>query len=293
MKQKRNAFGRRMAALCLTAGLLISGAGLSASAANNRAPEVVVEQVHFAYMIGYPEGHFGPNNTVSRAEVATVFFRMMEDTAREKYWTKKNNYSDVTINQWHNNAISVMSNMGILSGFADGTFRPDEPMTRGQVASVFAKFADETQVKPGSDALSFTDTQGHWAENAIAITATAGWMRGYAEGSFCPNDTITRAEFVTACNRLLERVPENEDALLPSRITWSDVPAEAWYYLAVCEATNSHEYVETDTLVPGANFYYEKWTWLVPAYGWGPLPEKEWTAGNEGDGTSSEGVGKP
>ena len=289
MKQRKNTFRWRVAALCLTAGLLISGVAAAAARepVRNNVGAVFMEE-HDRYLIGYPEGDIRPNSTVSRAEVAVVLFRLLAADVHEVYFTQKNSFSDVAINEWFNNAISTMRNMGVVSGFADSTFRPDERITRGQVAMIFARLAEGIQAQPVSTGVSFTDTQGHWAEDAIVTVTAAGWMRGYEDGSFCPENTITRAEFAVVCNRILERVPENEEALLPNMARWSDVSPEDWYYLDICEATNKHEHIYTDTLVPGTNFYYEKWTKLIPIREW-VGPERDWgeNTGNEGDGSSA------
>ncbi len=194
---------------------------------------------HYAYVMGYPDGTVQPNGNITRAEVATIFFRLLTDESRNEYWSSANAYSDVHAGDWYNNAISTLSNAGIVSGYPDGTFRPNAPITRAEMAKIIALFA-----KLDRSLDSFNDISGHWAEAYIRLAAGNGWIQGYPDGSFRPNRSITRAETMTMINRVLERVPSVEEHLLPYRtmLTFPDCQPGEWYYIAVQEATNSHTY---------------------------------------------------
>ena len=194
---------------------------------------------HYAYVMGYPDGTVQPNGNITRAEVATIFFRLLTDESRNEYWSSTNAYSDVHAGDWYNNAISTLSNAGIVSGYPDGTFRPNAPITRAEMAKIIALFA-----KLDRSLDSFNDISGHWAEAYIRLAAGNGWIQGYPDGSFRPNRSITRAETMTMINRVLERVPSVEEHLLPYRtmLTFPDCQPGEWYYIAVQEATNSHTY---------------------------------------------------
>ena len=236
---------------------------------------------HVAYIIGYPEGDVWPQRNITRAEVATVFFRLLTDDMRTENWTQENPYPDVQAGKWFNNAVSVMSNMGILQGYPDGTFKPDAPITRAEMATIAARFALEMQMEQ-LDEKSFSDVSGHWAKEDILFAAAIGWVNGYPDGTYMPNQPITRAEFMTLVNRMLERVPETADDLLSDEmITWVDnADPTAWYYLAVQEATNSHipEYKE-DSDAPGLPTGYERWLELTENRDWAEL-ETSWSMAN-------------
>ena len=194
---------------------------------------------HYAYIMGYPDGTVQPNGYITRAEASTIFFRLLMDATREEYWAVSNEYTDVKDGDWYNNAISTLSNAGIVSGYPDGTFRPNAPITRAEMSKIIALFAklDKTNDR-------FTDIAGHWAEAYIRLAAGNGWIEGYPDGSFRPNQSITRAETVTMINRVLERVPSEEDHLLSERVmlTFPDCKSGQWFYIAIQEATNSHTY---------------------------------------------------
>ncbi len=220
---------------------------------------------HYAYIIGYDDGTVRPNSNISRAEVATIFFRLLDDDTRAYYWSSTNDYSDVSSDAWYNNAVSTMSNAGILTGYNDGTFRPDANITRAEFAAIAARFLSE--VYTGSD--YFTDTDGHWAEEYINRAADAGWINGYNDGSFRPDQAITRAEAMTLVNAVLERKP-HEDHLLDDMVTWPDNPKTAWYYEEIQEATNSHDYTWSKA------GDYELWQSLLENRDWNKL-EKIWS----------------
>ncbi len=192
---------------------------------------------HYAYIMGYPDGTVQPGGYITRAEASTIFFRLLTDKTREQYWATTNAYSDIKSGDWYNNAISTLSNAGIVSGYPDGTFRPNAPITRAEMSKIIALFAklDKTTDR-------FSDIAGHWAEAYIKLAAGNGWIEGYPDGSFRPNQSITRAETVTMINRVLERVPSEEDHLLSERVmlTFPDCKSGDWFYIAVQEATNSH-----------------------------------------------------
>ena len=199
---------------------------------------------HYAYVVGYPDGMVRPNGSITRAEAATIFFRLLTDATRSQYWTTTNAYSDVAAGSWYNNAISTMSSAGIVNGYPDGTFRPDAPITRAEMAKMISLFAklDKTENR-------FTDIAGHWAEAYIKLAAGNGWIEGYPDGSFKPQQSITRAETMTMINRVLERVPSTISHLLPYSVmqTYPDCVASDWFYIAVQEATNSHTYERAAT----------------------------------------------
>jgi hypothetical protein len=216
---------------------------------------------HFAYVIGYPEGDVRPARDISRAEVTTVFFRLLTDTVRTENWTKVNPYPDVQLENWFNNAVSVMNKMSIVQGYPDGTFLPNGKITRGELAAVAARFARRANMEPTTDR-TFNDIAGHWAEEDILYAASIGWVQGYPDGTYRPKQNITRAEFMTLVNRMLGRAPETEEDLLPDMVRWPDnADPKVWYYLDVQEATNSHYYErKEDNFVPDLYFEYETWT---------------------------------
>ena len=194
---------------------------------------------HYAYVMGYPDGTVHPMGNITRAEVATIFFRLLTDDSRAQFWATTNAYSDVKSGDWFNNAVSTLSNAGIISGYPDGTFRPNAPITRAEMAKVVALFA---KLDKSEDL--FNDIAGHWAEAYIRLAAGNGWIAGYPDGSFKPQQNITRAETMTMINRVLDRVPSVESHLLPYNVmlTFPDCQSGQWYYIAVQEATNSHTY---------------------------------------------------
>ena len=218
---------------------------------------------HFAYIVGYPNGNVEPNGNITRAEVATIFFRLLTEEVRTANSTQSNSLSDVTRGQWFNHAVSTLSSMGIVKGHNDGTFAPNAPITRAEFAAIAARFDDKNR----DTSSKFTDIASHWAKNEIGIAANKGWINGYPDGTFRPNQYITRAEAMTLVNRVLNRLPENSSDLLDSMIKWPDnSDASAWYYLAVQEATNSHAYSDKSK-----DDKYEKWTTIREARDWTEL----------------------
>ena len=220
-------------------------------------PDMLNGDDHYAYVVGYSDGTVRPNANISRAEVATIFFRLLKEEVRDGNLTAENTFADVTDGQWHNKAISTMAKLGAVKGRNAEAFDPDAPITRAEFATICARF-DKTQISTSSN---FTDISGHWAEKYIERAATLGWIAGYSDGTFRPSNYITRAEAMTMINRVLCRVPETESDLLPGMITWPDNQPGTWYYLAVQEATNSHDYDRKDAI-------HEKWTALTEAPDW-------------------------
>ena len=219
---------------------------------------------HFAYIVGYGNGEVRPQNNITRAEVATIFFRLLTDDVRDENLTKTNRYSDVAATSWYNTAVSTLSSMGIITGYPDGTFRPNAAITRAEFAAIAARFDNDGD----KTAAKFSDIATHWAKDEISIAYNNGWITGYPDGTFGPQRDITRAETMTLVNRVLNRQPETEDDLIPNMTVWTDnANPKAWYYLAVQEATNSH-YYEFKT-----NSQYEKWTELRETRDWKALEQ--------------------
>ena len=238
-------------------------------------PELNTED-HYAYIVGYPDGTVRPEGNITRAEVATIFFRLLTDESRNEFWSQTNDYTDVPEDAWYNNAVSTLTNAGILDGYEDGTFKPDGNITRAEFATIAVRFFEATY--DGEDL--FSDIAGHWAQDYINEAANAGIVDGYPDGTFRPQQYITRAEAVTMVNRTIERHPD-ADHLLDDMITWPDNPETAWYYEQIQEATNSHEYtMNTDD----EQNPYEIWTELLPNRDWSEL-EKAWSDANDGAGS--------
>ena len=193
---------------------------------------------HFAYVVGYSDSTVRPNANISRAEVATIFFRLLKSDIRDGNLTADNEFSDVSDGQWHNKAVSTMAKLGIVKGRRADRFDPDASITRAEFAAICARF----NTKPVENSSSFSDISGHWAENEIERAAAFGWISGYPDGTFRPDARITRAEAMTMINRVLCRMPQSESDLLDSMVTWPDNKPSDWHYLAVQEATNSHDF---------------------------------------------------
>ena len=222
--------------------------------------EVLNKEDHFNYIIGTPEGLSLPTANVTRAEVATIFFRLMTDDARAKFDSLDNNFSDVAKGKWYNRAISTLANAGIIKGDPAGTYRPDDPITRAEMAAIIARFGD---FKEGGK--TFNDISGHWAQKYIELAASNGWINGNPDGTFKPNNNITRAETVAMINRVLDRQTKDVSDLLPvSQMTnWSDnMDTAKWYYRDMQEATNNHKAERV------GNSIYEKWTEKLPDIDW-------------------------
>ena len=194
---------------------------------------------HIAYVHGYPEGDVKPETNITRGEVATIFYRLLLEESRNMYETTSNSYTDVDSELWSNEAISTMTKAGIISGYDDNTFRPENYITRAEFAAIAARF--DSMTYDGEN--KFTDIDGHWAQDYINRAAQKGWVSGYEDNTFRPDNLITRAEAISLINHVLGRLPETTDDLLDGMIAWSDnADTNAWYYIAVQEATNSHAY---------------------------------------------------
>lgn len=222
-------------------------------------PDALNGDDHFAYIIGREDGLIHPNADITRAEVATIFFRLLKDDVRADNLSETNSFTDVSADKWYNTAISTMAKMGIINGDPDGAFRPDDSITRAEFAAIAARFDDA--VYDGKD--MFSDIASHWAQSEINTAASRGWITGYTNGTFRPNTDITRAEAMTLVNRVLNRLPEDTSDLLSGMISWPDnQDTTAWYYLAVQEATNSHDFERKSDGV------HEKWTALNENEDW-------------------------
>ena len=193
---------------------------------------------HYAYVVGYSDSTVRPSANISRAEVATIFFRLLKADIRDGNLTADNDFSDVSDGQWHNKAISTMAKLNIVKGRRADRFDPDASITRAEFAAICARFS----TKPVENSGSFSDISGHWAENEIERAAAFGWISGYPDGTFRPDARITRAEAMTMINRVLCRMPQSKSDLLDSMVTWPDNKPSDWHYLAVQEATNSHDF---------------------------------------------------
>ena len=263
---------------------------VSNSSGGGNKPSLNTED-HYGYIVGYPVDYatgeptddqarkpVKPQGKITRAEVATIFFRMLTDESRNAYWSQSNSFTDVAADAWYNNAISTMTNAGILDGYEDGSFHPNGYITRAEFATIAVRFFDLSY--QGEDL--FPDIDGHWAQDYINQAADAGIIEGYPDGTFGPQKQITRAEAVTMVNRTLDRHPD-PDHFLEDMLVWPDnLDTEAWYYADMQEATNSHEYqMKKDA----QGNEYEVWTKILPIRDWEAL-EKEWS-----DANSSENPG--
>lgn len=222
---------------------------------------------HYAYVMGYPDGTVRPNGSITRAEVSAILFRLLSDKTRDEYFTTESSFTDVKAGAWYNNSIATLEKAGVIVDTAKGgAFRPNEAITRAELAAMLAQFSDAKPVK----GVKFSDVSAeHWAYEAIAIAAKMGWIEGYPDGTFRPDATITRAEMMTLVNRALERVPSDEDHLLSKRVmlTFPDCKSGDWFYIAVQEATNSHTYERAATEKNGD----EQWTALRANRDWTQL----------------------
>lgn len=210
---------------------------------------------HFAYVQGYPNGTVKPAGNITRAETAAILFRLMDDASRKTYYSTKSGFRDVASGSWYNTYVATLNNAGVITDSSNGYFRPNEAITRAELAAMLAKFSETTGA-----ANYFNDVSAkYWAANAIAICAKLGWITGYPDGTFRPDKNVTRAELMAMINRATGRAPKSADAFLPGMKTWIDNTSDKWYYLDVQEATNSHSYT-----VKGS----ETWTALTSDPNW-------------------------
>ena len=220
-------------------------------------PDMLNGDDHDAYVIGYPDGNVHPQGNISRAETATIFFRLLKADTRDGNLTAENVFADVANGKWFNKAVSTMAKLGIVKGRSAESFAPDAPITRAEFAAICARF----NTKPTNTSNSFSDISGHWAETEIERAVAFGWIAGYPDGTFRPDTYITRAEAMTMINRVLCRMPQDEKDLLRTMVVWPDNKPTDWYYLTVQEATNSHEFERKGAV-------NEKWTKLTSAPDW-------------------------
>lgn len=215
-------------------------------------PNYLNNENHFAYIVGYEDGTVRPNANISRAEVAAIFFRLLKDDVRDDNLTANSVFTDVAFGKWYNKSISTMAKIGIVKGRTANAFAPNAPITRAEFAAICSRF-DRSNVEIKSD---FNDISGHWAENEIRRAASLGWIQGYTDGSFKPDQNITRAEAASMINRMLHRLPETVDDLLDGMIQWQDNQPSDWYYINMQEATNSHDFKQKGEI----NEYWTKLT---------------------------------
>lgn len=229
---------------------------------------------HYAYIVGYEDGTIRPQNNITRAEVATIFFRLLTDNARARYWSQTNDYTDVAADSWYNNAISTLSNMGIINGYEDGTFQPNASITRAEFTAIATRFFDYTAEYDGA----FNDvSRSAWYADCVQAAVDMGLVDGYPDGGFHPNSNITRAEAVTIVNRVLNRAPHEDHLLDEDEMNvWPDNVYGAWYYADMQEATNSHDY----DWIRVSGERVEEWTEKLPERDWAAL-EQEWSSSHD------------
>ena len=221
-------------------------------------PDMLNGADHFAYVIGYPDGQVKPGGSITRAEVATIFFRLLKQEIRDGNLTRVNGFTDVQDGSWFQQPVSTMSALGILKGRTEERFAPNAPITRAEFAAICARF--DTGENAGG--ATFPDLVGHWAKEEVERAVSLGWIMGYEDNTFRPDKAITRAEAVTMINRVLQRNPQSPEDLLKDMVTWPDnQDPSQWYYLAIQEATNSHDYERTTGI-------YETWIQLRETPDW-------------------------
>ncbi len=228
---------------------------------------------HYSYLIGYSDGTVRPNGRITRAEVATIFFRLLTDDTRQRNWSSENNFSDVSADKWYNNAVSTLCHMGVLGGYSDGTFRPNAPITRAEFAKIAVSFSQAN----GSAVYSyFTDVKTtDWFAPYVTTAKDSGLIEGYSDGSFKPENRITRAEACAIVNRVLGRKPSKNHMKISGRIDWPDCTTADWFYEAIMEATNSHTYQMGKRV--------ETWNGKLPQRDWAAL-ENNWASAYTGKG---------
>ena len=274
-----------------TVSYTVSGGNSGGNNGGNSKPSLNTKD-HYGYIIGYPVDYYTgqpttdqtkkpvrPEGKITRAEVATIYFRMLTDESRTKFWSQSNSYSDVKTGDWFNNAVSTLSNAGIIAGYEDGSFRPNGYITRAEFATLAARFFDVTY--NGKDL--FPDISGHWAKDYINQAANKGFVNGYEDGTFKPDRNITRAEAVTLVNRTLDRHPD-KNHFTKDMLVWPDnMDQTKWYYADMQEATNSHTYQMKEN---SDKTKYENWTKTLPIRNWEAL-EKAWSNANSSQGNGN------
>ena len=274
-----------------TVSYTVSGGNSGGNNGGNSKPSLNTKD-HYGYIIGYPVDYYTgqpttdqtkkpvrPEGKITRAEVATIYFRMLTDESRTKFWSQSSGYSDVKAGDWFNNAVSTLSNAGIIAGYEDGSFRPNGYITRAEFATIAARFFDVTY--NGKDL--FPDISGHWAKDYINQAANKGFVNGYEDGTFKPDRNITRAEAVTLVNRTLDRHPD-KNHFTKDMLVWPDnMDQTKWYYADMQEATNSHTYQMKEN---SDKTKYENWTKTLPIRNWEAL-EKAWSNANSSQGNGN------
>ena len=274
-----------------TVSYTVSGGNSGGNNGGNSKPSLNTKD-HYGYIIGYPVDYYTgqpttdqtkkpvrPEGKITRAEVATIYFRMLTDESRTKFWSQNSGYSDVKTGDWFNNAVSTLSNAGIIAGYEDGSFRPNGYITRAEFATIAARFFDVTY--NGKDL--FPDISGHWAKDYINQAANKGFVNGYEDGTFKPDRNITRAEAVTLVNRTLDRHPDKSH-FTKDMLVWPDnMDQTKWYYADMQEATNSHTYQMKEN---SDKTKYENWTKTLPIRNWEAL-EKAWSNANSSQGNGN------
>lgn len=274
-----------------TVSYTVSGGNSGGNNGGNSKPSLNTKD-HYGYIIGYPVDYYTgqpttdqtkkpvrPEGKITRAEVATIYFRMLTDESRTKFWSQSSGYSDVKTGDWFNNAVSTLSNAGIIAGYEDGSFRPNGYITRAEFATIAARFFDVTY--NGKDL--FPDISGHWAKDYINQAANKGFVNGYEDGTFKPDRNITRAEAVTLVNRTLDRHPD-KNHFTKDMLVWPDnMDQTKWYYADMQEATNSHTYQMKENI---DKTKYENWTKTLPIRNWEAL-EKAWSNANSSQGNGN------
>ena len=274
-----------------TVSYTVSGGNSGGNNGGNSKPSLNTKD-HYGYIIGYPVDYYTgqpttdqtkkpvrPEGKITRAEVATIYFRMLTDESRTKFWSQSSGYSDVKTGDWFNNAVSTLSNAGIIAGYEDGSFKPNGYITRAEFATIAARFFDVTY--NGKDL--FPDISGHWAKDYINQAANKGFVNGYEDGTFKPDRNITRAEAVTLVNRTLDRHPDKSH-FTKDMLVWPDnMDQTKWYYADMQEATNSHTYQMKEN---SDKTKYENWTKTLPIRNWEAL-EKAWSNANSSQGNGN------
>ena len=274
-----------------TVSYTVSGGNSGGNNGGNSKPSLNTKD-HYGYIIGYPVDYYTgqpttdqtkkpvrPEGKITRAEVATIYFRMLTDESRTKFWSQSSGYSDVKTGDWFNNAVSTLSKAGIIAGYEDGSFRPNGYITRAEFATIAARFFDVTY--NGKDL--FPDISGHWAKDYINQAANKGFVNGYEDGTFKPDRNITRAEAVTLVNRTLDRHPDKSH-FTKDMLVWPDnMDQTKWYYADMQEATNSHTYQMKEN---SDKTKYENWTKTLPIRNWEAL-EKAWSNANSSQGNGN------
>lgn len=232
---------------------------------------------HFSYVVGYPVDHrtglatddvdlwpVRPEAGITRAEVATIFYRLLKEDVRDRVTSDVNDFSDVASGDWFNVTVSSLAQMGVIAGYEDGSFRPNAPITRAEFAAIATRFFAERGVTYNEGL--FADITGdEWFADVVAAAADRGLLGGYPDGTVRPNTTITRAESCAVVNRTLDRRPDAKHLLPAGEMrVWPDNPADGWYYADMQEATNGHEY---RWLTIGKN-KIEDWTAILPDNTW-------------------------